>query len=355
MAAITSQLVSTVKSASSGGARRLNLDAHLHSDISPEAVALQSLSLPALSRRLRRGIEVAFGWDRHPTHQRGKIFDVFNAVLLGSFLCLLLYPLYYVCVVSLSHGVAVYRGLVGSIPIAFTLEPYRMVLRDPVVLTAYGNTILYTVAGTLVSLTLTVLSAYPLSRPRLVFRRFFSVLIVFTMLFQGGIIPTYLLVQRLGLLDTIWAVILPASVGVWYLFLLRSFFEALPGELEDSARIDGANDLQIMYRIVLPLSKAALATMVVYYSVQHWNSFFEALLYLQDESKFPLQMIIRSIVIGGSLTDQLAEMGSASGFIVVEKSIQYAIVVISILPIVIVYPVAQRYFVAGITVGATKG
>ena len=284
-----------------------------------------------------------------------RIFDVANYTFLACLLFLTLYPFYYVAIVSISGGEAIARGEVTWWPTDVNFEAYKLILQDDSILVAYRNTILYTVTGTLISLAMTTLCAYPLSRKRLVFRRPFMWLIVFTMMFRGGIIPTYLLVQSLGMLDTIWAIVLPLAIGVWYMVIMRTFFMALPDSLEESAYIDGANDFQILLRVILPLSKAIIATLIVFYSVQHWNSFFPALIYLTSEDKFPLQIILRNIVIAGDISQQQSGIGIGSGFMVVEKTIKYAVIMITTLPIMMVYPFLQKHFVKGVLIGSIKG
>ena len=284
-----------------------------------------------------------------------RIFDVANYTFLAFLLLVTLYPFYYVAIVSISGGEAIARGEVTWWPVDTNFETYKLILQDDNILVAYRNTILYTVTGTLISIAMTTLCAYPLSRKRLVFRKPFMWLIVFTMMFRGGIIPTYLLVQSLGMLDTIWAIVLPLAIGVWYMVIMRTFFMALPDSLEESAYIDGANDFQILLRVILPLSKAIIATLIVFYSVQHWNSFFPALIYLTSEDKFPLQIILRNIVIAGDISQQQSGIGIGSGFMVVEKTIKYAVIMITTLPIMMVYPFLQKHFVKGVLIGSIKG
>jgi putative aldouronate transport system permease protein len=210
------------------------------------------------------------------------------------------------------------------------------------------------VSGTAVNLLLTALCAYPLSKKRLLFRPFFMTLIIFTMFFNGGLIPRYLLVQSLGMIDTIWAIIIPAAIRTWYMIIMRTFFQSLPDSLEESAYIDGANDFQIFIKIYLPLSKAIVATLTVFYSVEQWNNFFPALIYLNSESKFPLQIILRNMVVVGNMSEQMGEIGQGSDYIAVEKTIKYAVIMVSTLPIMLVYPFLQRYFVKGVMVGSLK-
>jgi putative aldouronate transport system permease protein len=260
--------------------------------------------------------------------------------------------------VSFSSASAFERGLVTFYPREFTLQAYKLILKAGTVPKSYMNTIIYTVVGTGINLLMTAMMAYPLSRSRLPFRKFYNQVIIITMFFGGGLIPQFLLIQSLHMHNTIWALVLPGAISAWNLIIMRTFFQSIPVELEESAYLDGANDFVIFIRIILPLSKAAIATIGLFYMVTHWNSWFSALLYLKDSEKYPLQLILRDIIMQGQMAQELAAQGDLS---LLEKqtinieSIKYATLFASILPMMLVYPFIQKYFVKGVMVGSIKG
>lgn len=265
---------------------------------------------------------------------------------------LILLPMVHIIAVSFSSDVNVLQGNVGLLPKGFTLKSYEYVLQDTRIFKAYGNTLLYTISGTALSLMITAMGAYALSGKRMVGQKFFTMMIVFTMYFGGGMIPTYLTVKNYHLLDSIWAVILPGAVSTWNFIVMRSFFESYPKELEESGRIDGLNNAGVFFRLVLPTSKAALATIGLYYAVSLWNAYFTPFIYLNDPDKFPLQLILHELLTAGSSNNAVAGVGDT---LVVEESLKYATVLVSILPIMCVYPFLQKYFVKGVMVGSVKG
>ena len=272
-------------------------------------------------------------------------------VVLAVLCLIVIYPLYYMLIVSVSDGYAVIRGEVSLLPKGVNFGAYSYVLGDRYIPRSYLNTVIYTVFGTLINVVMTALCAYPLSRKKLFGRGFFTMMIVFTMFFDAGIISNFMVVLSLGIKNTIWAILLPPAINVWYMIIMRTFFSDIPEELHESATIDGANDLTVFLRIILPLSKAVLATMVVFYAVWHWNSFFPALVYLDDRMLYPMQLILRNMLLesdAGSATvsSDLAVMG---------RNIKYAAVFITVLPILVVYPFAQNYFDKGVMVGSVKG
>ena len=220
---------------------------------------------------------------------------------------------------------------------------------------SYMNTIMYTVFGTLINLTMTALCAYPLSRRTFYGRNLFAMAIVFTMFFDGGLIPRYLVVDSLGLVDTIWAILIPPAINVWYLILMRTFFQSIPDALHESAYIDGAGELKVLTKIVIPLSVPIFATMTLFYAVWHWNSFFPSLIYLSDKTMYPMQIILRNMVIEGDMAEQSNMMGGDLGLTVTAQNIKYAVVIVAIAPIIMLYPFLQKYFVKGIMVGSIKG
>jgi putative aldouronate transport system permease protein len=284
-----------------------------------------------------------------------KVFAIFNGLLLSGLIVLTLYPLLYVLFASFSEPTAVVqnRGLLLG-PVGFNLSAYRFVFANPMISVGYRNTLFYVVGGTALNMVLTCLGAYALSRRNVLWKKPIMFLIVFTMFFSGGLVPTYLLVTRtLGLLDSPWAIILPSAISTWNLIILRTSFQNLPEALEDAARVDGANDFQILLRVVLPLSKPVLAVMVLFYAVGHWNAFFNAMIYLRTRTLFPLQLILREILITNS-TDSMTTGISAADIMPIGETIKYATIMVATVPILLIYPFLQRYFVKGVMIGALK-
>jgi putative aldouronate transport system permease protein len=280
------------------------------------------------------------------------MYDAMIYLLLAIIIFAFIYPLYYMFVISVSGGPQVMRGEVTWFPLAFTLEAYHKVFGLPDFLRSYGNTVLYTSLGTLINLILTSLCAYPLSRKKLFGRKWITVMIIITLLFHGGLIPTYLVINSLGMMNTIWAMVIPPAINVWYMIIMRTFFQNIPEEIHESAHLDGANELYIFLRIVLPLSMPVMATMIMFYAVWHWNSFFPALLYLNDSELYPVQLIMRGVIIEGGIADQT---NASDRLAVIQTSIRYAVIIVTILPILAVYPFIQKYFVKGAMIGSLKG
>ena len=284
-----------------------------------------------------------------------RAFDVVNVAFMFLFLLITLYPFWYVVIVSFSDGKAVLSSLVKFWPVHFTLDTYKVVLRDSNILSGFKNSVIYTVCGTLVNLVMSTLCAYPLSRPILPGKKLFMRVIVFTMFFSGGMIPSYLVINQLGMIDTIWAMIIPGAISTYNMIVMRTFFMGIPESLHESAALDGANDLQVLVRIVLPLSKSILATMLLFYAVGHWNAYVNALLYLNKKAMFPLQSILRNMVVDGQFTEAQTQVGSVSSFTVIETTMKYATIVVSTMPILLIYPFVQKYFVKGVMIGSIKG
>lgn len=289
-------------------------------------------------------------------------FTVVNTTLLIILTVICVYPMLYVIFASFSDPVrfSMNNGLLFK-PLGFTLEGYRLVFENSNIASGYFNTIFYVVVGTLINMIFTCLGAYGFSRKNLLLGWPLFVMVLFTMYFGGGMIPTYLNIQNLGLLDTRWAIVLPGAISTYNMIVLRTGFSSLPTSLEESARIDGANDLVILTRIVLPLSKASLAVIALFYAVGHWNSWFNAMIYLRDRSKFPLQTIMREIL----LTDNLQNMSNVSSVVEGDTGgiytyysrqlIKYCTIVVATIPVLCIYPFVQRYFVRGVMIGAVKG
>ncbi len=282
---------------------------------------------------------------------------VVNLFIVGFMLALVaatLFPIMHVAALSLSGSGPVMEGRVVLLPKEFTLDTYKRVLSDARVLRAYVNTLLYTLIGTAMNMAFTTLSAYAIANRRMIFRRPLTFLITFTMMFGGGLIPTYLVVRNLGMIDTLWAVTVPQAINTWNLLVMRQFFLGIPDSLEDSAMMDGANDFMIFARITLPLSQAVLAAMTLFYAVGHWNSFFTPLIYLNDPRKYPLQIILRQLVIQGqaSMEEFAADQINVSSDIV---NIKYTVIMVALIPVLVVYPIVQKHFVKGVLIGSIKG
>lgn len=283
-----------------------------------------------------------------------RVFGGFNTLLMVILCVITIYPFLYVLFASLSDpaSVAKHRGLL-LIPLGFTLDAYKAVLDNPMISTGYRNTIFYVVAGTALNLFMTALGAYALSRRNVYFKDIFMFAIVFTMVFHGGLIPTYLVVGNLGLLNTPWALIIPGAISTFNLIIMRTAFQQVPISLEESARMDGANDFTILFRVIIPLSMPVIAVMILWYTVGHWNSYFSALIYLRDRELYPLQLILREILVNNN-TDSMMTGASTLDKIDVGETIKYATIIVSTLPILILYPFLQKYFVKGVMIGAIK-
>lgn len=286
-----------------------------------------------------------------------RIFNLINYTLLTLLTLIVLYPLVFVLSASISNPEQVLRGEMWLIPKGFNLDAYAKIFQNKDILLGYSNTILYTVIGTALNVVMTICAAYPLSRRDLAGRGLVTGLIVFTMFFGGGLIPTYLLIKNLNMLDTLWVMIIPNAVSVWNIIIMRTFFQqSIPGELQESAMIDGCTHIQTLLRIVLPLSMPIIAVMVLFYAVGHWNSYFNALIYLTTKEKFPLQLILREILIqsdSGEFVKLTSE--SAVRMKMSVEGLKYAVLVVANLPMLMLYPFLQRYFVKGIMIGALKG
>lgn len=279
-----------------------------------------------------------------------KTFDIVNTLFMVVVIIVTLYPMYYVFISSISNSGLVMSGVVKWYPKDITFVAYERVFARPDIWLSYWNTIVYTVVQTGLTLIVTSMLAYPLAKTWLPGRRIILLFAAFTILFSGGLIPTFIVVQKLGMINTIWAIVLPTLINTWYLFIMRTFFQALPVELEDAATVDGCGTIGILFRIVLPLSLPVMMTIGLFTAVTQWNAFFEALIYLNEKSKFPLQILLRSIVIEGNNPDYYEE--EAGTFL---ETIKYAVIIVATLPILCVYPFIQKYFVQGSMIGGVKG
>jgi putative aldouronate transport system permease protein len=285
-----------------------------------------------------------------------KVFLIAIYAILIVVLIVVLYPLIYILSSSFSSPSAVSSGSVWLWPVAFSLKGYEALLNTPQIVTGYANSLFYTAAGTIISVTLTVMIAYPLSRRSFFGRNGLMMLITFTLLFSGGLIPTYMVVKELGLIDTRWALLIPNAIWVWQVIIARSFFQnSIPEELLEASEIDGCSDLRFIWSVVIPLSKPILAVLLLIYAVGQWNAYFDALIYLKSADKFPLQLILRSIIIqnnsGNTVADALKQVERQQ----LSDLLKYSLIVVATLPVLIIYPFVQRYFVQGLLVGSVKG
>ena len=283
-----------------------------------------------------------------------KLGTIVNYLLLALLAFVCLYPFLNVLAYSVSGYNAVLSNRVTIYPIDFTLEAYRQILRRTQIWMAMRTTVLITLMGTLLSLVLTVFAAYALSRQDLPGRKVFTVIILFTMYFGGGMIPTFLVVKGVGLYDMLGALFIPQSINVFNFIVMRTFFRNLPESLEEAARIDGASHMQSLVKIILPLSLPILATIGLFYAVGYWNSYFDALLYIQSPEKYTLQLRLRGLLFGEELNNSRANL-EGIGTQVMTQSLKMATVAVSTIPILIVYPWLQKYFVKGVMIGSVKG
>ncbi|NQX65953.1 carbohydrate ABC transporter permease [Paenibacillus alba] len=264
-----------------------------------------------------------------------------------------LYPFLYMISVSLSSDVYVIKNEISLLPKGLNVNAYSVVLHDDRIWTSYRNTILYVVIGAPLSLLITAAGAYALSKKEMVFHKPLTLMIVFTMFFNGGMIPTFLVVKSLGLVDTFWSMIIPSVISTWNLIIMRTFFLGLPKELEESGKLDGLTDIGIFARIVLPLSAASLATIGLFYAVGIWNNFYSALLYLRNDQLYPLQVVLRNIVMASQMV--LNGGSNVGDNQVLDEPLKYATIIVSTVPILLVYPFLQKYFVKGALIGSVKG
>nr|WP_243641312.1 carbohydrate ABC transporter permease [Xylanivirga thermophila] len=290
-----------------------------------------------------------------------KIFNVINYIILTIILLITFYPLLFVVIASISNPDMINSGQVVLLPKDISFDGYKRIFQDPRILSGYKNTIIYTVFGTLLNLAVTIPAAYALSRKDLVGRNIITIIFMITMFFSGGLIPTFLLMKRLHLLNTRWAILILGATSMWNIVITRTFFENnIPGELQEAAEIDGCSDFKIFFSIILPLSSPIIAVMTLFFGVAHWNNYFKALIYLSDKKLFPLQIILREILVKSEFDAQMLLIGSHdTGTLMDElraaEQIKYALIIIATLPVMLAYPFVQKYFVKGVMVGAIKG
>lgn len=298
-----------------------------------------------------------------PKARRGKIrddlgFSVVNSLLLGVVLIVVAYPLVYIVSASFSAASAVMAGRVWLWPVDVSLKGYEAVFRNRDIMTGYVNSIIYTFLGTAINLIVTLSAAYPLSRKDLKARNVIMLLFSFTMFFSGGMIPSYLNISRLGMLNSRWALILPGAISVYNMIIARQFFaSSIPTELLEASQLDGCTDFQFIGRVVIPLSGAIVAVLGLFFAVGHWNAYFNALLYLSKRSLYPLQVFLREILIQNtvdatmtsiSIEDEVAKQG-------LQELLKYSLIIVASVPVLCIYPFVQRYFVKGVMIGSIKG
>ena len=285
-----------------------------------------------------------------------RAFDLMDYIFLTIAFLLVAYPLYFVVIASVSDPIAVYEGRVILYPIKPTLEGYRRILSYSTLFTGYINTLLYTLVGTSINVVLTITAGYALSRKELVGRNVMMMGVMITMIVSGGMIPNYLLVRSLRIYNTMWALILPGAVSTWNLIVTRTFFQqTIPDELREAADLDGCSDTAFFLRVVLPLSTSIIAVMILFYAVNHWNSYFNALIYLSSTAKYPLQLVLRNILIVNTLDDMVNDVATQAAQQRMGDLIKYGMIIVSSLPLLILYPFLQKYFVQGVMIGAIKG
>lgn len=290
-----------------------------------------------------------------------KMFDIFNKIFVSIVVLIIVYPLVFVISASISDPGAVSTGKMWLWPVDITVSGFKMVFSDGDIWTGYRNTIIYTVVGIIIHLFLLLPAAYALSRPEVRWKTLILWIILFTMLFDGGMIPTYLVVKNLGMLDTIWAIVIPNGLGAWAVLVARAFFQQnVPNDLVESGKIDGASDYYIFWRIALPLSIPIIAVMALFHGVGLWNQYFSALIYLSDRNLFPLQLILREILVLGEMgaeqgaQESAGNAGSFADQVEIAAQIKYAVMIVSTLPLIMVYPFIQRFFVQGVLIGSVK-
>ncbi|UYO96542.1 carbohydrate ABC transporter permease [Microbacterium sp. M28] len=320
------------------------LSAPTASDVPPRPAAADARRRPTARGRWR---------DR----AADPVFNFFAIGMLIVAIVAILYPLYFIVIASVSEPSEILNGNVWLWPRGFTLEGYARIFSDSTIIRGFANSVLYTVLGTAISVAVILCGAYALSRKDLYGRTFFMLLFIITMFIDGGLIARYLVVRDLGMLDTIWAIVLPGAVGVWNLIIARAFFENnVPAELREAAQLDGANDFRFFFRIVLPLSKPLIFLMIMIHLVANWNAFFDALIFLNDESKYPLQLVLRNVLIQSEVSSA-GGTGALDSYAAAQRLgelIKYGMIVVSTVPLLIVLPFMQKHFTQGALLGAVK-
>ncbi|WP_246131934.1 carbohydrate ABC transporter permease [Paenibacillus hemerocallicola] len=286
-----------------------------------------------------------------------KLFNLSITIVLSFVALIVLYPLFFIIIASISNPQSVVTGEVLLMPKGVHFAGYEKILKNTELQRGFINTVFYTVTGTAINLVLTICAAYPLSRKDFKGRQTITAFLLFTMFFSGGMIPTYLLIRDLGMINTIWAMLLPNAVSVVNVIIMRTYFQTtIPAEVQEAASIDGCSNLKLLWRVVLPLSMPIVAVMILFYSVAHWNAYFNAMLYLNNRTMYPLQLLLREILVQNDLQDMVS-LGDDSLMkqLLNAESVKYAAVIAANLPVLLLYPFLQKYFVKGIFIGAIKG
>ena len=312
--------------------------------IDPVTAASDTQRSPRMRHRMR-------------TSAGDRTFNVINNTFLITLLAVVLWPLIYIVSASFSSAQAIYGGKVWLWPVDFQLTAYKTIFEYPPILIGYQNSLFYTFFGTIINVVVTIMAAYPLSRKDLNGRNFVMFVFTFTLIFNGGLIPTYLLVRSLGMLNTRWALLIPNAMHVFNVIIARTFFQhTIPQEMLDAAKIDGASDVQFIVRVVLPLSTAIIAVITLFYAVGHWNAFFDAFIYLSNRRLYPLQIFLREILVMNEVDASLfvdpIEMQIMQNL---RELLKYALIVVASVPVLLLYPFVQRYFVTGVMLGSIKG
>lgn len=287
------------------------------------------------------------------------VFDAANLLIMLALLVIFTWPLWFVLIASISDPAQVWQGNVILLPKKITLDAYKEVLNYKTIWIGYGNTIIYTVLGTSINMVLTVCGAYPLSRKDFVSKKFFTIMFMITMYFSGGLIPSYLVVNKLNLINTVWAMVIPNAVSVFNIIITRTYFmNSIPDELLEASQIDGANNVQYLFKVVLPLSKPILAVIMLFYAVGHWNDFYSALIYINSQELMPLQSVLRKILMSAQMTLQITSSMSPDEIMrktQLAQTLKYSSIIISTIPVLCLYPLVQKHFVKGIMIGSVKG
>lgn len=282
-----------------------------------------------------------------------SLFDIANNIIMLFVLLIIVYPFLHIIAVSFSNPVEVVQNNVSFYPKGFSLESYQIIFTNSRLFLSYMNTVKYVTIGTVINFILTVTFAYPLSKKEIWLSKPVTLMVVFTMLFSAGLIPTYLVVSGLGMINSIWAVVIPSAINAFNLLIVRTAYTQIPKEMEESVEIDGGSVYTKLFHIAIPLSKATLAAITLFYLVQHWNSFFAAMIYITDTKKWPLSLLLRQMILQAQFTDENTNMEMMSRG--TPQGVKFATIMVSIVPMLIVYPFVQKYFVKGIMIGGVKG
>lgn len=285
------------------------------------------------------------------------IFTIINYIVLSVVLCVVIYPLIYIVSSSLSSTQAVISGKVRLLPVDFSLAGYQAIFKTNQIWVGYKNSIIYASLGTIINVVVTLMAAYPISRKDFVGRGLIMAIFTFTMLFNGGLIPTYMVVNKLRITNSVWAMVLPNAMAVWYMIIARTYFQSsIPIELQEAAEIDGCSDIGFIVRVVLPLSGPIIAVLALFYAVGHWNSYFQALIYLKSDKLYPLQIVLRNILIQNEMSPAMMKnIKDVERMQGLKELLKYSLIVVASIPVLLIYPFVQKYFIKGIMVGSIKG